>query len=156
MKMWFIFIWRIHTDTTLIVLSKSSPFSKRFCQSCLLQKCKVSCPAVQSVVDKNTYLVEKMSQPDLTQLKGGEMFFTLNFSPFILFNIHEVFLFMMFLTVLTSRCQEMLWPFDWWFTFKMHFTQCVNGIQSCSMHTKSSTFWADAYYYGWQNHLWRF
>ena len=63
-------------------------------------------PALQSVADKNTYLVEKMSAPDLAQLKGGEMFFTLNFSPFILFNIHEVFLFMMFLTVLTSRCQK--------------------------------------------------
>ena len=31
--------------------------------------------ALQSVVDKNTYLVEKMSAPDLAQLKGGEMFF---------------------------------------------------------------------------------
>ena len=53
--------------------------------------------ALQSVVDKNTYLVEKMSTPHLATLKGGEMFFTLNFSPNTI-QYPYVFLFMIFLS----------------------------------------------------------
>lgn len=52
--------------------------------------------ALQSVVDKNTYLVERMSAPHLATLKGGEMFFTLNFFPnfviFIMFLLLVIFL----------------------------------------------------------------
>ena len=61
--------------------------------------------ALQSVVDKNTYLVERMSAPHLATLKGGEMFFTLNFFPKFC-NFHHVFITRDISDHSLSWCQE--------------------------------------------------